>query len=164
MPLYFSSAGDAEQTAASLNDLIKSARAQIEEWRNRLNLSPTIDGETASEKYQAVVSLRSFILNNNDIPGLIPAYIRRFPQLPNGYNVKTEAAAAMSTIVDFAAWFQANWPHKTAQGYPAFQQFGNASANGQLIKLTIDLDASALQTLKDKLDAMLAAMVPAPLS
>lgn len=147
-----------ESVAEQIDQLTASAVALTSAWRASVNSGAAVDSLQAEAVYQSLVSLRAYVQANGGVSGLAEAYRRRFPGLPVNFNPATEWVGANTAIVNFGAWFQANWPERTAGNKPAFVQF-NAS-NGVLEKFTINLGASARTALVGLLDAVLAAFVP----
>ena len=95
-----------------------------------------------------------------DVDGLADAYRRRFPNLPVAFDPVEEWGGVSAAIVNFGAWFQANWPKRvTTTNEPAFAQF--SPSTGELVRFTIDLSGPAKTSLLALLDAIVAAFTAA---
>jgi hypothetical protein len=159
MAFPYSTSGNAESVADQIDSMVGSAIAQTSTWRASVNSGAAIDSQQAEAVYQALVSLRAYVLTNGGRAGLDAAYKRRFASLPGGFNPVTEWTGANTAIVNFGTWFASNWPERTASNKPAFAAFNPTT--GELQRFTVDLAGSARASLVGYLDAVLAAFVAA---
>ena len=154
---YSGPGGNALSVALQIDSQVGSALAVVQQWRTDVNATGIVSSQQAERAYQTLVALHAYVAARGAVPGLAQAYVFLFPSLGT-FNPGAEWNVVRQAIEDFAAWFQANWPEKTASGKLALTQF-IAGPAGQLTQFSINLDASAKAMLVAKLDAVLAAFV-----
>lgn len=146
--------GNAESVAEQIDGQVSSALAQTLQWRNSVNATGNVQSMEAESVYQSLLALRAYVQERKTVPGLEQAYLRRFPTL-GSFDPSAEWNAALLAIDNFASWFQANWPERTASNKPAFTAF--SVGTGELQQFTVTLGAAARAALVSRLDAVMAA-------
>jgi len=143
----------ADTAIRKISAALGAATRAMAEWRTQVAAS-SLNAYTAREAYQSLMSAREIVNGLIATPGLAAQYQTLFGKA-GGYNPQTEWTTAAAAIETFRVWFASNWPYRTADNKPAWEQ---GRANGELEAIVVSISNGTRTATLAQIDAVLAAI------
>lgn len=148
---------DVQADAATIQGSLVSLHGQLTAWRASIAASNETRGGQTRTVFHLLTAYRKQIVDiiaASDGGLLAAIYLAQFKDAPGGYDVGAEWTATKTEIDSLISWLKTAWPHKTASGHPAWDQF--QASTDLLIDLVVPITGAAKTDALARIDAVLA--------